>query len=87
MLLLLLLGGVRHPQRGRRTLVSSSSGLAARRQNKRGGGDDNADNDLDRWYDAVDAQATPDQVFWEEMERQSRLGAVVVVVPVVLIRR
>jgi xanthine phosphoribosyltransferase len=27
-------------------------------------------DDLNRWYEAVDENATPDDVFWEEMERQ-----------------
>lgn len=30
--------------------------------------------DLDRWYDSVDADASPDDVFWEEMERQRVLS-------------
>ena len=29
--------------------------------------------DLNRWYDNVDGDATPDNVFWEEMERQRLL--------------
>ncbi|KAL7566168.1 hypothetical protein ACA910_011243 [Epithemia clementina (nom. ined.)] len=32
--------------------------------------------DLNRWYDAVDADASPDDVFWEEMERQRLLAKV-----------
>lgn len=28
------------------------------------------DDDLNRWYDDVDSNASPDDVFWEEMERQ-----------------
>ena len=32
--------------------------------------------DLNRWYDSVDADASPDDVFWEEMERQRLLSQV-----------
>lgn len=28
------------------------------------------EDETDRWYDAVDADASPDDVFWQEMERQ-----------------
>ena len=38
----------------------------AKRKNKQGGDSD----DLNRWYDDVDSNASPDDVFWEEMERQ-----------------
>lgn len=38
----------------------------AKRKNKRG--DDS--QDLNQWYDSVDDDATPDEVFWQEMERQ-----------------
>jgi hypothetical protein len=31
-------------------------------------------DDLDRWYDDVDENATPDDVFWEEIERQRLLN-------------
>jgi hypothetical protein len=34
------------------------------------------DDDLNRWYDDVDENATPDKVFWEEMERQRLLNQV-----------
>jgi inosine/xanthosine triphosphate pyrophosphatase family protein len=30
-------------------------------------------DDFNRWYDVVDDNATPDNVFWEEMERQRQL--------------
>ena len=30
--------------------------------------------DLNRWYETVDADASPDDVFWEEMERQRLLS-------------
>jgi hypothetical protein len=33
-------------------------------------------DDLNRWYDDVDENATPDKVFWEEMERQRLLNRV-----------
>ena len=32
--------------------------------------------DLNRWYESVDADANPDDVFWEEMERQRLLSQV-----------
>lgn len=38
---------------------------------------DSAEGDLDRWYGSVDADASPNDVFWAEMERQrliSRIG-------------
>jgi xanthine phosphoribosyltransferase len=31
---------------------------------------------LNRWYDAVDADASPDDIFWEEMERQRLLNQI-----------
>jgi hypothetical protein len=34
------------------------------------------EDDLNRWYDQVDEDATPDKVFWEEMERQRLLNQV-----------
>jgi hypothetical protein len=30
----------------------------------------NGDNDMNTWYDSVEDDATPDKVFWQEMERQ-----------------
>mmetsp|Transcript_51096 Transcript_51096/g.123337 ORF Transcript_51096/g.123337 Transcript_51096/m.123337 type:complete len:975 (-) Transcript_51096:1262-4186(-) len=45
--------------------------LARRNKNRRSGTDD--EDDLNRWYDEVDKDATPDEVFWEEMERQRLL--------------
>ena len=33
-------------------------------------------NDANRWYDAVKSDATPDDVFWEEMERQRMLNKI-----------
>jgi xanthine phosphoribosyltransferase len=33
-------------------------------------------DDLNRWYEAVDADARPDDVFWEEMERQRLLSQI-----------
>jgi hypothetical protein len=34
------------------------------------------EDDLNRWYDDVDDDATPDKVFWQEMERQRLLNRV-----------
>ena len=39
---------------------------AKRKKNQR-------DDDFSSWYDNVDENASPDDVFWEEMERQRRL--------------
>jgi hypothetical protein len=39
--------------------------LNAKRNNNKGD-----DDKLNQWYDSVDDNATPDEVFWEEMERQ-----------------
>lgn len=48
-----------------------SSALYAKRKRNRG-----VDDDLNRWYDNVDADASPDDVFWEEMERQRLLSRI-----------
>ena len=57
---------------GRRQYSSSASPsllvLQAKR-NKNNRRDDSSDN-LNQWYDAVDDNATPDEVFWQEMDRQ-----------------
>jgi len=52
-------------------MVALATILHARR-NKQSDSSSDGDN-LDSWYDPVDARATPDQVFWEEMERQNSL--------------
>jgi hypothetical protein len=44
------------------------SNLSARR--KRDRDSDKDPSEMNSWYDAVDADATPDDVFWGEMERQ-----------------
>lgn len=44
--------------------ISQSFLLAKRNKNRRDG------DDLNSWYDDVDDDATPEGVFWEEMERQ-----------------
>ena len=46
---------------------TSSSLFAKRKKNVRDL------EDFNRWYDDVDADATPDNVFWEEIERQRQL--------------
>jgi hypothetical protein len=60
---------------GTTTAVASSSSsfhvLRAKRNKNRGDEDD-----LNRWYDDVDEDATPDKVFWQEMERQRLLNQV-----------
>jgi xanthine phosphoribosyltransferase len=43
--------------------------LEAKKTNKKQQSRQDAD-DLNRWYESVDSAATPDDVFWEEMERQ-----------------
>ena len=40
-------------------------------------------DDFNRWYDNVDDNASPDDVFWEEMERQRALTETVPAEPVV----
>ena len=51
-----------------RTLVVLEA-AARRNKDKRQQSKQDAD-DLNRWYESVDAAATPDDVFWQEMERQ-----------------
>ena len=48
-----------------RTITSALAAKRNRRQNSR-----QDDDDLNRWYDSVDDNASPDDVFWKEMERQ-----------------
>lgn len=50
------------------TRSTSTSLYAKRKKNQR-------DDDLYSWYDSVDDNASPDDVFWEEMERQRALTA------------
>lgn len=50
----------------RRLEYRSPSILSAKRNKNNKGDDDN----LNQWYDSVDEDATPDEVFWEEMDRQ-----------------
>ena len=67
--LLVLLLPVVHSFRSHRTPLTIVRGLFAKRNRKI-----SSDiQDLNRWYDGVDADATPDNVFWEEMERQRLL--------------
>ena len=49
--------------------VSTTSLSAKRRKNR-------DDDGLFDWYDSVDADATPEDVFWQEMERQKLLSKV-----------
>lgn len=44
-------------------------GLAAKRRQRPSPDDE----EMNRWYDSVDDNASPDDVFWEEMERQNNL--------------
>jgi len=55
---------------------SSPSFLQAKRKKNQ------RDDDFSSWYDDVGENASPDDVFWEEMERQRRLTDVVAVEPV-----
>jgi hypothetical protein len=48
-----------------KTTKSPSAALFAKRSKNR-----NDSDDLNRWYDSVDDDATPNAVFWEEMDRQ-----------------
>lgn len=63
----------------RTTTTSSSfsffvSSLSAKRKRKQ---QQNADeDDLNRWYESVNANASPDDIFWEEMERQRLLSQI-----------
>ena len=50
----------------------SSSALHAKRNKRAQAKQDEAD--LNRWYESVDENASPDDVFWEEMERQRLLS-------------
>jgi len=66
-------------QQQRRTSCPSSSSflvssLLAKRKRKQ---QQNADeDDLNRWYESVNANASPDDIFWEEMERQRLLSQI-----------
>lgn len=51
---------------------AAATTLRAKRNRQRGDDDDSLKN---RWYEAVDENATPDDVFWEEMERQKIMTA------------
>jgi hypothetical protein len=51
----------------------SSTVLFAAKKNKNRGGGSSAEDELNRWYDEIDDDATPDKVFWDEMERQRLL--------------
>jgi xanthine phosphoribosyltransferase len=51
---------------------SSNLALEAKRNKRAQSRQDEAD--LNRWYESVDADASPDDVFWEEMERQRLLS-------------
>jgi hypothetical protein len=48
--------------------------LLAAKRNRKQGGSKSDDDDLYRWYDDVDENASPDDVFWSEMERQRLLN-------------
>ena len=57
--------------------LSSSDVLLFAKRNKNQNRYD-GDNDPNRWYDSVGDDATPDKVFWEEMDRQrlfNQIGA------------
>lgn len=45
--------------------TKSVTSLSAKRKTKK-----DSNDDMSNWYDSVDDNATPDDVFWEEMERQ-----------------
>jgi hypothetical protein len=55
---------------GPREITRPTSLSAKRNKNRR------EEDDLYRWYDDVGEDATPDKVFWEEMERQRLLNQV-----------
>jgi xanthine phosphoribosyltransferase len=59
------------------TIPQTHRGVTAlfAKRNKRQTSRQDAD-DLDRWYEQVDSTATPDDVFWQEMERQKLLAQV-----------
>jgi xanthine phosphoribosyltransferase len=54
------------------TTTTTSTVLHAKRNKRAQAKQDEAD--LNRWYESVDADASPDDVFWEEMERQRLLS-------------
>ena len=47
--------------------------LCAKRNRRGGAGRYDGDDDMNSWYDSVDDDATPDKVFWQEMERQRQI--------------
>jgi hypothetical protein len=49
--------------------------VAAKRRQRQGGDSDPDGDNMNRWYDAVDENASPDDVYWEEMQRQSLFAA------------
>ena len=68
-----------HPGKSFRSRISgitqfSTTVLDAKRNKRAQSKQDEAD--LNRWYDSVDDNASPDDVFWEEMERQRLLAKV-----------
>jgi xanthine phosphoribosyltransferase len=64
-----------HHHQRRATQSSLTTALTAKRTRKQPPKTQDPD-DLNRWYDSVDADASPDDVFWEEMERQRLLSQI-----------
>ena len=54
----------------RRRTHSSGTTLYRLAKRSRGNTNDGSNEDVNRWYESVDDNATPDDVFWGEMERQ-----------------
>lgn len=62
--------------RGASTTITTGGGqvLAAKRRNRNGGG--GSSGDFSSWYDDVDDNASPDDIFWQEMERQKLMNQI-----------
>ena len=55
--------------------ITSTQLFAAKRKNRNQQSRQD-EEDLNRWYESVNADASPDDIFWEEMERQRLLSQV-----------
>ena len=59
-----------------RSSSSSSRSIILKAKKNRPNSRDDDENDMNSWYDPIDNDATPDQVFFQEMERQRLVNQV-----------
>ena len=57
------------------TPTTTTTSLFLAKRNRKINGD-GGDDDINKWYERVNPNATPDKVFWEEMERQRLLNQI-----------